>query len=136
MRPESREYGLKHGHSPIAEKVVCIDYDGTLFPWGELFAYNQPLPGAVEAMKRLKEAGFTIVIFTSRLSPTWLEAEGQSEIVQRQYIQRQLDKYLIPWDYITSEKVPAVAYVDDKAIFFEGDNWRRIASVLVGRHGR
>lgn len=133
MRPESRDYGLKHGHSPLAEKVVAIDFDGTLYPWGELFSEDAPLPGAVEAMQKFRDNGFRIVIFTSRLSPTWLEAEGQSEVAQYDYIASMLTRDGIPFDAITSEKVPAVAYVDDRAISFEGDNWREIANGLVNR---
>lgn len=133
MRPESREYGLKNGHSPLAENVICVDFDGTLYPWGDLFSYDPPLPGAVDAVLRLRDAGFRIVIFTSRLSPTWLEAEGQSEVVQYDYIAEVLTRDGIPFDAITAEKVPAIAYVDDKAIWFEGDNWREIAKGLVGK---
>lgn len=137
MRIEAREFGLANGHSPIADKVVCVDFDGTLYPWGELFSYAAPLPGAVTSMKELKASGFRIVIFTSRLSPTWLFAEGESASEQKEYITKVLTRDGIPFDDITSEKIPAIAYVDDKAVNYHGysNEWKDIANWLVARHG-
>jgi hypothetical protein len=117
-------------HPPVARKVVCIDFDGTLFPWGELNATSEPLFDAVETVRAFKGAGYRIVIFTSRMSPTWWIAEGWpnddytyakwfSSVAQR------LDEWDIPFDDITCEKVPAEYYIDDKAIEFK-NNWLEI----------
>lgn len=121
---DQHEYGMEKGHSPAAEKVVCVDFDGTIVPWGPLMGEKEALPGAVEGMKALKEAGYRIVIFTSRLSRTWAEHVLKSKnkyvierflSVQRAYVVDTLRKNDIPFNDVTAEKVPAEAYFDDKA---------------------
>jgi hypothetical protein len=118
-------------HSPTAHKVICVDFDATLCPWGELFAepYPEPMPGAVRAMKALREAGYRIVIYTSRFSATWIQAEGQDIKDHAKYVSGFLDHHDIPWDSITAEKIPAVAYIDDRAIHYDGKpgTWAKIA---------
>lgn len=122
MRSESREYGLANGHSPIASKVACIDFDGTLYPFGELFSYDKPNDGAVECVRKLEQEGWKIVILTSRLSSVWLDHESESRSEQWDYIAHLLDRDGIPYHAITAEKVPAEVYIDDKAIRYE-DDW-------------
>lgn len=109
-------------HPPIANKVVLIDFDGTLFPWGHKFNTEaQPLPGAVTFMKQLKKDGYTIGIFTSRLSKKWLAAENEDKRKHRFFVKNMCKLHGIPVDFITGEKMPAEFYVDDKAAPFEGD---------------
>lgn len=108
------------GHPPIANRVVCVDFDGTLVPWGPLMAKKDPFPKVVEWMNALRAAGYTIVIFTSRASETWWrsarpkspEAFGKRQV---EYVADILDRHGVPYDRITAEKVPAEAYFDDKA---------------------
>lgn len=125
-----REYALLHGLAPSARDVVCIDFDGTLYPFTDLFAAPAPHPGAVEGMQRLKRAGLRLVIHTSRLSPTWLQSSGESYRTHRDYIEHLLKRDGIPYDDVTSEKVPAARYVDDRAITFD-DNWEAIVNAIV-----
>jgi len=138
MNGQSRDYGLAYGHSPIAANVVCVDFDGTLYPWGDLYSRARPNPGAVEAVKRMKEAGFRIVIFTSRLSPTWTFAEHESMTGQYNYIQDMLLRDGIPFDDITCEKVPSIAYIDDRAVVYNGNDaeeWGDIADAIISTYG-
>lgn len=111
---------ISKGHPPVADNVAAVDFDGTIAPWGDLFGFPEPLPGAVEAIKRLKDAGFTVVIFTSRLSPTWHQAEGwnHAEATRQQvgYIREYCERYGIDADGVTAEKIPAEVYLDDKAV--------------------
>lgn len=121
------DYGMKMGHAPIADKKVCVDFDGTLFPWGPLFNENAPPePGAVEAMKAFADAGWHIVIFTSRMNRQWLQDSGESRDEHYRYIRDLLRKNNIPFDRILGEKIPAQAYIDDKAIEYTGTNWDAI----------
>lgn len=107
---------IKRGYPPEAHRVVCVDLDGTLFPFGSLSLEHDPFPGAAEQMQRLRRGGFRIVIFTSRLSPTWLVASSLDCERQRAMISDALTRHGIPFDDITAEKVPAIAYLDDRAI--------------------
>ena len=125
-------YGMVKGHSPMAKNVVCVDFDATIFPWGPLINYEaEPLPGAVEAMKAIKASGKQIAIFTSRMSDRWLAYSGNSKEEQYNYVAAMCDAWDIPWDEITGEKIPTIAYIDDKAIEFTGDNWKEIQERVV-----
>lgn len=104
-----------------ATKLAAVDFDGTIKPWkGGMMTMNQPLPGAVEAVRKLKEAGYTVFIFTARLSSYWHAAEGwnhgEATEQQVQFISAYCRKYGIDADFITAEKVPAEVYLDDKAL--------------------
>lgn len=110
------------GHPPIAEGVFLIDFDGTIAPWGHLFDFPKPFDGVAEFTRTLKRNGYTIGIFTSRLSPKWLESAKQNMEDHVNYITEYASRNGIEFDFITAEKVPALAYIDDKAIAFKG-NW-------------
>ncbi len=109
-------------------KTVAIDFDNTIAPWGPLFDLDPPFPGVVDAMTDLRAAGYRIIILTSRLSPTWWQngcykfdyqdpdAFGEANV---SYVVDYLQYWKIPFDHITSEKVQADAYFDDRAIRVE-----------------
>lgn len=112
----------QNGHPPVAEGVVCVDFDGTIAPFGDLFGFPPPLPGAKEFLTMLRENGYTIVIFTSRLSTVWHAHEGRDPargiFEQVDYLREYCRRYDIDVDSVTAEKIPAEAYIDDKAIEF------------------
>jgi len=110
--------------------VVCVDFDGTLFPYRPLYEQNPPMPNAVETMWWLKSQGYKIVIFTSRLSPSWLEESGESEQRSLGWVEGLLVQNNIPYDMITAEKVPAEYYIDDRAIAFRG-NWLQVKKEVM-----
>jgi hypothetical protein len=125
-----KQYFLAHGFSPSASGVLAIDFDGTLYPRVELFAYPQPNSGAVAAIKRLKRAGFRIVIWTSRLSQDYTQRDLRVYSDQFDYVLTLLNRDGIPYDDVTGDKLPAERYIDDRAITFD-DNWQAIADFLV-----
>lgn len=134
---EQHDYGMARGYSPVAEKVAALDFDGTIVPWGPLMGDKDPEPGAVDAIRALKAAGYTIVIFTSRLSLTWARsvvgggaAAADFLVKQEQYVRETLDRAGIPYDRITAEKVPAEFYIDDNAYRYEGD-WRTVHKTAI-----
>jgi hypothetical protein len=118
------------GHPPSADRVVCVDFDGTLVPWGTtLMGERKVTPHIVETMTLLKSKGYRIVIFTSRLSWTWAKAEllartGHADAdeihlwlaLQEEWVAATLKANGVPFDDMTAEKIPAEAYFDDKAI--------------------
>lgn len=104
------------GHPPSAHGLLMIDFDATIVPWGEQLMENRTaFPGVRNAINQLRAEGFTIIIFTSRLSPAWCSAAGQTVQAQRAYVATQLMRNGIEFDQITAEKLPAEAYFDDKA---------------------
>ena len=126
----------KNGHPPVADGVVCVDFDGTIAPFGDLFGFPPPLPGAKEFLDGLVEKGMTIVIFTSRLSTVWHAHEGRDPargiMQQVEYLQEYFRRYDLPADSVTAEKVPAIAYIDDKALEYNG-SWDNVSMRFNGK---
>lgn len=116
---------IAKGHPPEADKRILIDFDATLYPFGYLFDAPAPIEGAVEFMQNLKAKGYTIGIFTSRLSTQWLNKVQQTAAQHIVYITSVCTRDKIPFDFITAEKIPSEMYIDDKAIRFE-NNWQEI----------
>ena len=91
-------------------QTVCVDFDGTIHQYNgckgaEMF--EGPIDGAKDFLWDLSRR-FKVVIFTTRravLVREWLIKWGMSEFVAD----------------VTDVKPPAVAYVDDRAVRFEGD---------------
>jgi len=95
------------------QRALCLDFDGVLHAYrqgwkGHGRIYDEPVEGAVEACDSLIEAGWSLYVLTSRahLEP----------------VQRWLFKNRFPSMILTRIKPIAVAYIDDRAIRFEG-NW-------------
>jgi hypothetical protein len=121
---EIETYAKSNGHPPVAAGVVLVDFDGTISPWGDLFGFPEPLPGAKEFLDFLNRQGYTIVLFTSRLSSVWHSSEGRNVatgmLQQVEYLQEYIKRYELPIDSATAEKIPAIAYIDDRAVEFLG----------------
>lgn len=90
-------------------RVVSIDFDGVLAEydgWKGEEVFGVPIAGAKEFVSRLIRTGYTPVVYTVR------EVSG---------VQNWLSEYEFPEIEITKEKVPSVAYVDDRCVKFDGD---------------
>lgn len=97
---------------------ICVDFDGVIHKysrgWKDGKIYDDPVPGAISAIAKLQRKGFSVIIFTARTDflgiGKWLkEWDVNNEI--------DFDKVII-----TSVKLPAIAYIDDRAIRFT--NWQ------------
>lgn len=125
------------GHPPVAAGTVLIDWDGVIQKFGMLFE-GGPQAGVVEAIKRLKAEGYRIIIFTSRLSKVWHDSEGwdheKATAEQLDYMEKFMKLHDIPYDGFTSEKIPAVAYFDDKAWRAEGPLGLTMAVAMFLEH--
>jgi hypothetical protein len=106
----------------VNSKRIMIDFDGTIHKyskgWKDGTVYDEPISGAKQFIDQLKDDGFEVVVFTSRLSVSSLGQEVVNE--QKEMIEMWLKKYGIEVDGVTAEKLPAVAYVDDRAVEFNG----------------
>jgi len=127
----SDDFYMTHGYAESARRVACIDFDGTLYERRPLYQQPDPLPGAVEAMRRLRASGYRIVIFTSRLSPAWLAETHYTRSDQLDLIESVLRRDDIPFDEVTSDKPPAEVYVDDRAIRFAPGDWPAIIDWIL-----
>ena len=99
----------------MIKKTICVDFDGVLneydgYEEGDL---GEPLTGSKEFIKELRKK-YKVVILTSRPKEQvicWLNNNG------------------FPSMKVTNRKVPAVAYIDDRAIQFNG-NYKKVISRL------
>lgn len=87
------------------KKTICVGFDGVLNEYGyEERDLGEPLTGSKEFIKELRRK-YKVVILTSRSKEQvidWLNNNG------------------FPSMEVTNRKIPAVAYIDDRAIRFNG----------------
>lgn len=101
----------------MANKRICFDFDGVVHSYtsgwkGVDVIPDPPVDDIKELFKTLHDGGWEIVIFTTR-------AETIDGI---NAIWRWLTEYNFKYvSQVTNKKLPALIYVDDRAINFNGD---------------
>lgn len=102
--------------------TIAIDFDGVIHAYSKGWQggriYDDPLPGVAEAMQRLIDNGWRVVVHTARATTSQSRAD----------VMEWLDLHDIPYFDVTAVKPLAVAYVDDRAIRFE--NWNQALSEI------
>ena len=104
------------------EKVLIVDIDGTLCPIkreNEMYNELLPYPEVVLKLKEYKEAGFYIILSTSRNMRTYKGSIGLINKHSAKVMLDWLDKNDIPYDEIYYGKPwqgKGGFYVDDKSI--------------------
>lgn len=93
------------------KRTLAVDLDGVVAQAREDLDYAnaEPVPGAREALARLRAEGWLIALHTARHF-NHLETTRQW-----------LDRHGIPYDHIVMGKPTARYYIDDRAIEFRGD---------------
>ena len=96
---------------------ICIDFDGVIHlldNWepGQSVTViaGEAVPGTREAIAQLRET-YEVVVLSCRAE----KAQGRRAIAQW------LKEQGIKVDRITAQKLPALVYVDDRALHFYGD---------------
>lgn len=109
----------KYQEHKSAKNRILVDFDGVIHKYSERFKdgsiYDPPIEGTAEAIKKLQEEGYEVVIFTARPN-----IEDISDW---------LKKWGIPELEITDRKMPAIAYIDDRGIRFT--NWKDILNYFI-----
>ena len=96
---------------------VAIDFDGVINSYtsgwkGEANIPDPPVPGIKEAIQALLNAGYEVVVYSTRCIGT----------AGKKAVENYLAKYGIVVSYTTGDKPPAICYIDDRAICFDGDS--------------
>lgn len=118
-RPDGTYDGL-YGRETM-QKALCIDFDGTLHAYtsgwqGDDIVSDLPVEGAVQACHDLAEAGWKLYVLSSR---TNLEP-----------VAAWLQEHNFPPMTLTRVKPICIAYIDDRAVRFEG-NWSSIRKMFA-----
>lgn len=107
------------------KETVVFDFDGVVHSYksgwqGITSIPDEPVEGITYELSRIHDAGYEVVIVSTRCKVK----EGIDAI----------DDWLTKWgirpyvDKICKEKPPAIVYIDDRAICFDGD-----ASTLLSK---
>ncbi len=96
--------------------TVAFDFDGVIHSYksgwkGEAEVPDPPVPGIREAIAHIRLAGYRVIVVSSRCR----SEEGRLAVA------KWLQENDIQVDYITGDKAPAVCYIDDRAICFDGN---------------
>jgi hydroxymethylpyrimidine pyrophosphatase-like HAD family hydrolase len=110
--------------------MIAIDFDGTIARYDGVTSpddLGEPIPGAIEFLRALHKAGYTLAIFSARAT----DPIGKRAIEQW-VAKHDLDGII---EFVTYEKlVDFELLIDDRAIRFEGDYRDTLKQVL--RAGR
>lgn len=107
-------------------KTVVFDFDGVIHSYisgwrGETVIPDPPVLGIDKALQSLRDAGYEVVIVSTRCATQegvdainfWLYRNGLAQYVDR----------------VCKEKPPAIVYIDDRAICFDGNPYTLINKV-------
>lgn len=106
--------------SLLRNPTICVDFDGVIATdngWQGVGVFGQPMSGTRAALKYLESLGWFIIVHTCR---------GEEGLIEEY-----LEKHGIPFhainknpyqpDGMNNGKPMADAYLDDRAVFFDGD---------------
>jgi hypothetical protein len=104
------------------DRTIAIDLDGVILeyvdPWTGIAHFGDPLPGAAEAMGKLKSLGYKVVVYTTRNNSMAHHNRWHNALELTALVQAKLEDSKIPYDYISLFKPLARYYIDDRAIRF------------------
>lgn len=119
---------------PGMTHTVAVDFDGVIHTydkgWHDGTIYGEFMPGAVESLTRLMQR-YAVFVHTTRKAHQvahWIEdrsgrgIECTTRVPRSGFWNRQ--GYLL----VTNRKLPAVAYIDDRAVRFT--DWRQALADL------
>lgn len=98
------------------KKTVVFDFDGVIHSYtsgwkGDSVIPDPPVPGIKEAIDEIRDAGYEVVVVSTRCATV----QGQGAV--RGWL---LD-HGIEVDGVMMKKPPAICYIDDRAICFDGN---------------
>jgi hypothetical protein len=100
---------------------IAVDFDGVIHRyskgWSDGSIYDEPIEGAFDALRDLMKT-YAVFILTTRNAEAvavWMQHEGGFEVTTRAPKQFWNKKGVL---LITNHKLPAVAYIDDRAVRF------------------
>jgi len=109
---------------------VCVDLDDTIIDNDrDSETYLQPLPGAVDALQALRDAGYRVIVWSARASSVWGDNAAKMDEMRRV-----LRDHGIPHDEVDvgdRGKRPCLLYIDNNAVHFR--SWRSALPEVLKR---
>jgi len=122
---------------------VIVDLDGTIIErtWPQLGDF---MPGAVDALRRMNDAGLSVVVHSCRLSPLMPDhvTKRDPAVVRTAIneVRAKLDSAGLTFvDIYTGHGKPSgIAYIDDRAERYGGrpGSWDKVAKKVLMRAGK
>lgn len=99
------------------KQTVVFDFDGVIHSYtsgwqGTAVIPDPPVEGIKEAIDNIRKEYKVVVVSTRCAGPTDLGLNA---------VKKYLEKYNIVVDDVVAEKPPAIVYIDDRAICFDGN---------------
>lgn len=96
-------------------KTIVFDFDGVINSYvsgwkGVDVIPDPPVDGIKEAIDNIRLAGYEVIVVSTRCA----KHEGLEAVI------KYLSKYSIHVDGVAAKKPPALVYIDDRAICFDG----------------
>lgn len=113
---ECRYQAKKKTVKDAPKQTVVFDFDGVIHSYtsgwkGECNIPDPPVKGIKEAISTIRSAGYEVIVVSTRC------ASPSGRVAVSNY----LAKYGIVVDGVCKEKPPAICYIDDRAICFDGN---------------
>lgn len=120
----------------IRRPTIIVDWDGTCVPsaWPE--RPKRWLPGAKAALRHFLSLGYDVKIHTVRTHSSAFDFSGPNPDREADlaYIREMLDTAgLRGVDIVLDDKPPAVFYIDDRAVRFDG-SWLEVINDVNAMH--
>ena len=110
------------------KQTVVFDFDGVIHSYtsgwkGPDVVSDPPVPGIREAIAEIRAAGYEVVVVSTRTATEdgWLAVSGW------------LRDNGIEVDRLCAEKPPAIVYIDDRAICFDGNTAGLLSKIQTFR---
>lgn len=116
---------------------IAVDLDGVICPVKsvrESYQDLSPMPGAVERLRALRQAGHYVIILTARSMGTSNSNLGKVVRNIGKLTLDWLERYGVEYDEIYFGKPNAEVYLDDRAIRFS--QWSDVTDEVLEREAR
>jgi len=108
----------------MSKKRIAVDFDGVIHAytqgWQDGSIYDAPIPDALKTIIKLSHE-FEIYIFTTRARKEINQVDSIRDWLIYHATAEGLPTKVFEKIIITNEKIPAIAYIDDRGIRFT--NW-------------